>query len=183
MRIVFTKNEVERGLTAIHEQLIQTLGPGRLNRWNFPGGPMIDVETWQQSTRPPGLTIGSGPYRGEAMLILLANEPIRPRMSSAAEVNVPFGGAAPSRSRNGCLCLESESKYLLCHRGLKFTVKAHQVIPKKRIHQFFSDWLQDVEDGGRTSAIIVIGPIGPGLVDRLALFAQRVQSLKSSWPA
>jgi hypothetical protein len=44
--------------------------------------------------------------------------------------------------------------------------------------QCFSDWERTVSDGRRESSVILIGKIGPGLIERLALFAYRVKELR-----
>jgi hypothetical protein len=71
---------------------------------------------------------------------------------------------------------------LLAHRGNSFTVTPRKV-PKKAVHEYFSKWLQVVTDGDEQTPVIPVGAIGPRLVEDMAVFADAVADLKSTWTA
>lgn len=177
MRVAFAQYEIHEALTAIEAQLTTEVGKPWDILWKFPGGGRHALCTWEHWMKRRPLTIGLGQHNTRTLLLLACEAP-RSGMTSTVEVNIPHGARAPDRRINGCICTGSDSQFFLGHRGLGFTVRAHQRIPQRTIHEHFSKWMKEVRDGDRTSRIIIVAPIKQGLANHLSAFAYGVKSLK-----
>lgn len=182
MRVAVSKSDLARALAALRAELDRSMGRPKKNLWSFPAGGKGPLPTWFSQTRsgPLAVALGGQNYWGSRTPFLLACAEAPHGITPTVEVNIPQGSGAPDRSVNGCVCVDERGRFILVHRGSSFTVTPWKV-PKKAVHRHFSKWLQVVEDGDRQASVIPIGPIGRGLVEQMALFAQMVLQLKRAW--
>lgn len=185
MRIVTNAREIREGLNALRRELTRQVGAPRKQRWGFPGvGGRGEFPTWYPENAGGPLTVAigrEGTWRTRTP-VFLARSPRAAVMTPTVEVNVPVGGGATDRMVNGCFCVVPRGPFTLAHRGGSLTVTPWKV-PKRAVHQYFTKWLQLVNDGERETYVIPVGPVGPGLVAHLGAFADAVAALKSAWAA
>lgn len=182
MRVAVNSSEVLKGLRKLRRCLMNELGRPVKQMWSFPGGDSGELPTWhrEDNGNPLAVAMGNPGEWKTRTPILIAREPLKLRMTPIVEVNVPMTNRQPNRAINGCLCVCSPNRFVLCHRGNGFTVTPGKV-PKKIVHQYFAKWLEVSEDGGKETPLIPVGPVDTGIVDQLSAFADAVRVLKETW--
>jgi hypothetical protein len=162
------------------------LGKPRKYSWSFPRADKELLPTWYSDNLrhgPIAIAVGGEDYWGRRRKrtpILIARAQRRDSTTPTAEINIPSVDGRVNRSIAGCLCLGADGRFLLTHRGQRFTATP-SVIPKKIIHQYFSKWLQLVTDDDKATPVMRVGYVSPHLVTRIAAFADQVAALKRSW--
>jgi hypothetical protein len=182
MRVAVDSSEVLKGLSKLQQHLMSALGRPVKHIWSFPGGGSGELPTWHREGDCGHLAVAMG-TQGEwetRTPILVAREPLTPRMTPIVEVNVPTPNGQPNRAINGCLCVSGQDRFVLCYRGNGFTVTPGKV-PKEDVHRYFAKWLEVAEDGGQEMPLIPVGPVDTGIADQLSAFADAVRTLKETW--
>jgi hypothetical protein len=183
VRIVNEARETRDGLRAIRRELVGQLGNPRESSWSFPGAGKDLLPTWYSNNLlggPIAIAVGDDGYWENRTPILIARAEFRDSMTPTAEINIPLVDGRVNRSVAGCLCLGADGRFLLAHRGKRFTTTP-SIIPKETIHQYFSKWLQVVNDDDKETPVILVGYVGRGLVGQMAAFADQVAALKKRW--
>lgn len=183
MRIVNEALETKDGLRAIRRELVGQLGKPRESSWSFPGAGKELLPTWYSDNLrrgPFAIAVGDDGYWENRTPILIARAELRDGITPTVEINIPFVDGRVKRSVAGCLCLDTDGKFLVAHRGKRFTATP-SIVPKGTIHQYFFKWLQVVTDDDKETPVIPVGYVGRGLVTQMAAFADQVAALKKRW--
>jgi hypothetical protein len=161
-------------------ELVSQLGKPRKSSWSFPRADKELLPTWYSDNLrhgPIAITVGGEDYCGRRRKrtpILIARAQRRDSTTPTAEINIRSADGTVNRSTAGCLCLRADGRFLLIHRGQRFTAMP-SVIPKKIIHQYCSRGLPLVTDDDKATPVTRVGHVGPHLVTRIAAFGTRLQ--------
>jgi hypothetical protein len=170
--------EIRKAMEDLGKEL-SLLGVQTINAWNFPGGQPIDLPTWKHTSPSGPLVVGHGHYNDRYLLYLACEKEIRPNICSTVEVNIADGDAYPQPQVKGRICVDSDSCVWLGRLASGVKVRqGHEEVHAPDVVEHLRDWVHEVSDGRRRSSAILIGKIGPGLIDRLAAFAYEMKAFK-----
>lgn len=173
MRILSSSQAVADAVRAFRKRVEEAAAEEAMLEWGFPNGERVTYPTYTLNSRDGQIQLGLPASWQSTVPHLIRFVKNQGPPSPDVEINIP---QELDRNVAGAYA-SSESDLWLCHRGIFTAFRGR--IPKDRAMEHFSNWLYEVEDGGRISRVVPVAAVGsPTFSDEIATFTRRVVRLK-----